>query len=73
MGSQVDVPNWTEAMFDPLVDAARARRHVGHYGNVCFHIYQALDCHPISGFSGAVFGTEAPWLEAILFAFGKKR
>jgi len=67
------VPVWTESMLNPLVELARSRKQMGSYPRAIFSIYEALDCHPIGGLSGAVFGTDVPWAEAILFAFGKKK
>jgi hypothetical protein len=57
--------------FQELHKAAASRLFLGHYDNACFTVYQALDCHPINGSRGAIFGTELPWLEAILSAFGE--
>jgi hypothetical protein len=66
-----NVPIWTDSTIKAMVDKANQRQQVGQYGNDCFSIYHALDCHPVEGLTGAVFGTTLPWIEAILFAFGR--
>jgi hypothetical protein len=53
------------------LEKAKARLPVGPYNQASMPIYQALDCHPVKGMKGAVFGSEAPWLEAMLFAAGE--
>lgn len=66
------VPVWDAAYVNSLVKQAEARASpFGNYGGSVGHIYQALDCHPVKGQTGAVFGSEHPWVEAVLFAFGK--
>lgn len=66
-----EVPVWHKTMLSGWIEKVKARQPVGHYGEDSVSIYQALDCHPVKGSAGVVFGTEAPWLEAILFAYGE--
>lgn len=66
-----EVPVWTDSTLKPMIERALVRQPVGHYEADSLSVYHALDCHSITGKTGAVFGTAAPWLEAILFAFGK--
>lgn len=66
-----DIPVWNQAMLDAWMHKVKLRQPVGHYFTDSLSIYQALDCHPVKGSTGAVFGTEVPWLEAILFAYGE--
>lgn len=65
------VPVWTSDTIKDFVQKAEARVAVGGYGWAALPIYTALDCHPVTGLQGAVFGTENPWVEALLFTFGK--
>lgn len=66
-----EVPVFDMPMFTELLNKAEARQPVGHYFDSSLNVYSALDCHPIVNQTGGVFGTEAPWLEAILFAYGE--
>lgn len=66
-------PIWGAAFIADMVAAAKARKpSLGIYGEAVQDVYRALDCHPVSGTHGAVFGTEVPWIEAVLFAWGER-
>lgn len=64
-------PVWTADSIRNFTVQAQARQPMGAYGHGALNVYQALDCHPVKGLRGAVFGSETPWLEAILFVYGK--
>lgn len=66
-----EVPVWTSETIQSFVEKTKARVAVGSYNQASWPIYQALDCHAVKGLKGAVFGTEIPWLEGMLFAYGK--
>jgi hypothetical protein len=66
-----EVPVWTNDTLKEYIIKAKARVQVGGYNKASLPIYQALDCHPVQGLTGAVFGTEKPWLEGMLFASGE--
>jgi hypothetical protein len=66
------VVEWKADYIQGLVQEAKSRKSpFGIYGNEVQHMYAAIECHGIKGLHGAVFGTEEPWVEAILFAHGK--
>jgi hypothetical protein len=65
------VPVWEAAYLADLMQKAQARKWLGPYEDDCLAVYQALDCHPIHNQTGAVFGSESPWVEAILLASGE--
>jgi hypothetical protein len=57
---------------DNLTAIAKTRPDsFGPYNTHVRAIYGALDCHPVSGLAGAVFGTRDPWVEALLLANGE--
>lgn len=66
----VTVQVWTMDTIKDFMQRTKAGLDVGHYGTGMMPSYQALRCHPVQGLAGAVFGTERPWLEGMLFALG---
>lgn len=66
-----EVPVWTLDTIKDVMAKTKARQAVGSYNVASMPIYQALDCHAVEGLRGAVFGTEIPWLEGMLFAYGE--
>jgi hypothetical protein len=66
-----EVPVWTQDTIKDVMAKTKARVPVGSYGRASLPVYQALDCHGVKGLQGAVFGTEIPWLEGMLFAYGE--
>jgi hypothetical protein len=62
---------WTLDTIKGFMQKAKKGHAVGHYKKGMLTIYPAIHCHPIEGLAGAIFGTEAPWLEGLLFALGE--
>lgn len=67
-----EVPIWTAEYIGGMAKEAKARKpSLGNYGESVQHVYLALDCHPVQGLHGAVFGTQYPWVESVIFAWGR--
>lgn len=62
---------WTQKMVDELQKKARRGEQIGWYGiGDENHIRHSMRNHPVTGLKGAVLGSEAPWLEALVLDAG---
>eukprot|EP00775_Hariotina_reticulata_P008065 gene8065-8260_t len=65
---------WSQQYLDSMTAQAKGRpSSFGNYQEHVVSMYHALDCHPVTGLYGAVIGTQFPWLEAVLLAFGASK